>query len=288
VSVDSHKDGRVGSLKPADDPAVDYRSLVRHGYDQCAGRYESVRRDEIQPDIALVIDKLDEGAKVLDIGCGAGVPIAKALAQRFLVTGLDISREMIRLSKRNVPGGTFIHADVMEVDLPASEFDAVVSFYTIFHLPREHHKALFQRIHRWLKVGGYLLVTVSDENADPYTEEFSKLPLSGMVTRRATKPLRSIILWSLRIRLILNANNLMSEAKRSPQLLVSNIYLNSTFESSSFASTVFQIHRFAEQRTTGYQLTHDIMYDQMDYHREEYPKETAPRIENSIQSLSDL
>jgi cyclopropane fatty-acyl-phospholipid synthase-like methyltransferase len=131
-----------------------------------------VRRDEIQPDIALVIDKLDEGAKVLDIGCGAGVPIAKALAQRFLVTGLDISREMIRLSKRNVPGGTFIHADVMEVDLPASEFDAVVSFYTIFHLPREHHKALFQRIHRWLKVGGYLLVTVSDENADPYTEEF--------------------------------------------------------------------------------------------------------------------
>jgi cyclopropane fatty-acyl-phospholipid synthase-like methyltransferase len=126
----------------------------------------------MEHDVKLLMEGLDDGAKVLDIGCGAGVPIAKTLAQRFQVTGVDISGEMILLSQKNVPDGTFIHADVMEVDLPHSEFDAVVSFYTIFHVPKEQHRALFERIYSWLKAGGYLLVTVANEDEDPYTGEF--------------------------------------------------------------------------------------------------------------------
>ena len=160
------------SMKPANDPTVDYRKLVMQGYDQCAGRYGSIRRNEIEPDINLLTDRLDEGAKILDIGCGAGVPIASTLAQHFEVTGVDISREMVHLSRKNVSDGSFIHADIMEVDLPADEFDAVISFYTIFHIPKEHHRDLFQRIHHWLKNGGYLLATVSDENEEPYLGEF--------------------------------------------------------------------------------------------------------------------
>jgi cyclopropane fatty-acyl-phospholipid synthase-like methyltransferase len=159
-------------MKLANDPSVDYRKLVMQGYDQCAGRYGSARRNEIEPDLDLLIDILDDAAKVLDIGCGAGVPIARTLSQHFEVTGVDFSKEMVHLSRKNVHGATFIHADIMEVDLPSAEFDAVVSFYTIFHIPKEHHRALFQRIHLWLKDGGYLLATVSDDNEESYLGEF--------------------------------------------------------------------------------------------------------------------
>ena len=159
-------------MKPAKDPTVDYRSLVKRGYDQCADQYGSMRQNEVEPDVNLLIEMLDEGARVLDIGCGAGVPITRTLAQHFEVTGVDFSEEMVSLSRENVPDATFIHADVLEVNLPAAEFDAVVSFYAIFHIPKELHKALFQRMHRWLKAGGYLLVTVSDKNEEPYTEDF--------------------------------------------------------------------------------------------------------------------
>jgi cyclopropane fatty-acyl-phospholipid synthase-like methyltransferase len=159
-------------MKLANDPTFDYRALVMRGYDQCAARYGSMRKDETEPDVDHLIGLLDEGAKVLDIGSGAGIPVARTLAKHFTVTGVDFSKEMINLSRRNVPEATFIHADIMDVDLPTSGFDAVVSFYTIFHIPKEYHKALFQRIHLWLKVGGYLLVTVSDDNQEPYTEEF--------------------------------------------------------------------------------------------------------------------
>jgi cyclopropane fatty-acyl-phospholipid synthase-like methyltransferase len=159
-------------MKVADDPGVDCRALVMHGYDQCAGRYGATRRSETVPDVDLLIDMLDEGARILDIGCGAGVPVARTLAQRFEVTGVDLSKEMVRLARKNVPDATFMHADIMEIDLPDAGFDAVVAFYTVFHIPKEHHKALFQRIHLWLKVGGYLLVTVADEDGEPYTGEF--------------------------------------------------------------------------------------------------------------------
>ncbi len=159
------------TLKPANDPTVDYRHLVQRGYDRCSAVYEASRQKETEPELELLTGKLSDGAKVLDVGCGAGVPTARALAQRFEVTGVDASREMIRRANRNVPTGAFIHGDILSVDLPSAHFDAAVAFYSIFHLPREEHDALFHRIHRWLKAEGYFLATVSEQSEAPYTEE---------------------------------------------------------------------------------------------------------------------
>jgi ubiquinone/menaquinone biosynthesis C-methylase UbiE len=159
-------------MKPANDPTVDHQELVTHGYDRIARRYGSMRKDETVSDVNLLTDMLGEGAKVLDLGCGAAVPTSRTLVKYFDVTGVDFSKEMVNLARKNVPDATFIHADIMEVELPASEFDAIVSFYTIFHIPMEHHEAVFQRIHLWLKIGGYLLATVSRRNQEPYTDEF--------------------------------------------------------------------------------------------------------------------
>jgi len=108
---------------------------------------------------------------VLDVGCGAGVPLARALARRFAVTGVDISGAMIERARANVPAGTFLQGDIMAVDFPPCRFHAVVAYYSIFHLPREEHVGLFRRINRWLKPGGYLLATVSLSGEASYTED---------------------------------------------------------------------------------------------------------------------
>ena len=73
---------------------------------------------------------------MLDVGCGTGVPIARALAERYRVTGVDVSREMVRVARRNVPEGEFVCSDVMSVDFEPGGFDVVVALYSIFHLPR--------------------------------------------------------------------------------------------------------------------------------------------------------
>ena len=146
---------------PANDPTFDYKALVRLGYDSCAEAYGDSRRVEPKFEVRALLDLMDCTGTLLDIGCGTGVPVSRSLAQQFSVAGVDISSEMIRRARQNVPTGRFICADIMSVSFPLSSFNAVVAFYSIFHLPREQHQELFRRVHRWLKPGGYLLCTLS-------------------------------------------------------------------------------------------------------------------------------
>ena len=158
-------------MQPANDPNIDYKALVQRGYDLCAAAYEEARQDEASPELQLLTSRLPNGSRILDIGCGAGVPIARTLAQHFDITGIDISGEQIRRAQKNVPTGTFIQGDIMSANFPPAEFDAVVAFYSIFHLPREEHTALFRRIYQWLKPKGYLLATVTSNAEAAYTED---------------------------------------------------------------------------------------------------------------------
>ena len=158
-------------MRPANEREVDYRELVRRGYDACAEEYGASRKSRAGDEIRGLLERLEDGASVLDVGCGAGVPIARALSRRYRVRGVDMSEEMVRLARRNVPEGKFVCRDVMSVEFEEGSFDAVVAFYSIFHLPREEHGALFRRIWQWLKPGGYFLCTLSRRNEEAHTED---------------------------------------------------------------------------------------------------------------------
>jgi SAM-dependent methyltransferase len=162
---------RFYNLNPATDPRVDYKAFVKRAYDTCAGAYDEARRAEPGPEIRELMKRLADGSHVLDVGCGAGVPIARSLAARHHVTGVDFSREMIQRARKNVPTGEFICADIMSATFPSSCFNAVVAFYSLFHLPRREHPELFEKLNRWLKPGGYVLCTLSHWSEEGYTED---------------------------------------------------------------------------------------------------------------------
>jgi ubiquinone/menaquinone biosynthesis C-methylase UbiE len=158
-------------MKPADDPRVDYRALVRRGYDRCAARYEAARSREPHAAVDTLAERLDPGARVLDLGCGAGIPVTRALAERFDVTGADFSEAQIRRARRNVPRARFLQADVMDLRFEDASFEAVVAFYMLFHLPLAAQRALLRRLQGWLVPGGHLLATLSRFHEEPYTED---------------------------------------------------------------------------------------------------------------------
>lgn len=158
-------------LRPADDPCVDYRALVRRSYDRLASAYAGSRVGKDHPELEWLLTRLNDGASVLDVGCGAGVPVAQLLAGRFRVTGVDVSSEMIRLARANVPHASFIRSDITSVEFDDSTFDAAVAFFSLFHIPREDHPRLFRRIRDWLKPGGYLMCTLSLDGEAGYTKD---------------------------------------------------------------------------------------------------------------------
>ena len=150
---------------------------VQAGYDALAPRFgEWMARVEGDPWERFVeeLERLSprgSGGRLLDIGCGGGVK-TKRLARGFEVVGVDISEEQLRLARAEVPEATFVQADFAELDFYEASFDAVVAFYSIVHVPRAQHSALFADIRRWLKPGGLFLASLSRVGGPDRTEEW--------------------------------------------------------------------------------------------------------------------
>jgi 2-polyprenyl-3-methyl-5-hydroxy-6-metoxy-1,4-benzoquinol methylase len=142
-----------------------HRRTVESGYDQMAEQYLATKHPEDPLALGALEDLsslLPSEAAVLDLGCGAGVPVTRWLADRgFAVTGVDVSAKQLELALTNVPEGTFLKADMTEVVFAPETFYAVVALHSIIHVPRTEHPTLLESIHRWLKLGGALLATMT-------------------------------------------------------------------------------------------------------------------------------
>jgi cyclopropane fatty-acyl-phospholipid synthase-like methyltransferase len=150
--------------------------IVGDGYDAMADHFADWR-DRIIDDprdwwTEQLTTRLSADARILELGCGAGVPDAKRLAERFRVTGVDISREQIARARANVPEADFIQADFTDLALEPGSFDAVAAFYVLNHVPRDLLSALLARIHSWLVPGGYLLTTFGTSDTDSWVGEW--------------------------------------------------------------------------------------------------------------------
>ena len=147
-------------------PGMDYKKTVREGYNLIAERYLAERTRDSQ-DVRLLhefMEQLPAGAKVLDAGCGAGVPISQMLSERFQLTGVDFSEAQIELARKNVPNGEFICQDMTDLDFAENTFDGIASYYAIIHIPREEHKSLLRNFQRMLKPGGFALLCLGAEH----------------------------------------------------------------------------------------------------------------------------
>ncbi|MEM7113725.1 MAG: class I SAM-dependent methyltransferase [Chloroflexota bacterium] len=146
---------------------VDPKQVVANGYDQIAETYREwssqVRREEREKYTAVILDSFPAGADLLELGCGPAHLSTKVLAEKFTVTGIDISEKHIEMAKTAVSHATFLHADIAALDLPAASFDAVVAFYTMTHLPREEQRDLLPKIADWLRPGGLFVANFGME-----------------------------------------------------------------------------------------------------------------------------
>lgn len=134
---------------------------VAAAYDALAPWFARARRFRERGRLDALLGGLPRGARVLDAGCGSGVPVARHLLRRGLdVTGVDLSAAQLALAARRVPGLRTRRGDLRRVVLPPCAFDAIVAWDVAFHVPRAGHARLFRRLARWLAPGGRLVLTL--------------------------------------------------------------------------------------------------------------------------------
>lgn len=163
------------------------KAIVERGYDTIAPAYlawSSPRPTTTRLSyLKRLIDVLPPGAGILELGCGAGVPSTQLLlAHGLKVTANDISASQILLARQYVPQATLIHGDMASLSFEPNSFDAVVAFYSIFHLPKEEQGGMIRRISGWLKDGGRLLFNLHADEGDKIFDDWmgAKMFSSGL------------------------------------------------------------------------------------------------------------
>lgn len=98
------------------------------------------------------------GKAWLDVGCGTGRHLS-FLRQHYSVTGVDASREMLRVARRRLPGIPLVLGDMRDFHL-GETFDVLSCLYSaIGHLRTERDlEATFANFARHLKPGGVAII----------------------------------------------------------------------------------------------------------------------------------
>jgi SAM-dependent methyltransferase len=149
---------------------------MQNSYDHIAEQWHSNSRDQSYVNrvlgyVDLVLKGLKPEARVLDLGCGTGEPIAKYVAQKgFRVVGVDESEKMLEIAKKEVPEAEFIRDDMVSVQLTGS-FAAGIVWDSLFHIERGYHSSIFNKLAKALEPGGRLLLSVGGSGADSFTSE---------------------------------------------------------------------------------------------------------------------
>ncbi|GAA4427557.1 hypothetical protein GCM10023148_31300 [Actinokineospora soli] len=147
-------------------------------FDLIGKRYDEsfVERDTQIAEVDWLIAQLPQGARVLDLGCGSGLPTARQLLDAgMVVVGVDESRVMLDLAEEQAPGGDYRLGDLRDLS-GLGEFDAAVAFFSLLMLSKADIAATLRSLRAALTGPGHLLISMVQGDFDTFPVNFLGAP----------------------------------------------------------------------------------------------------------------
>lgn len=137
------------------------KDAVRRGYDGLAETYAEERPEDGRGSDILdqFLQSLPKSPRILDAGCGQGLPVLCQLSAEATAVGLDLSRTQLEFARENAPDASLGQGDMTRLPLGDDVFDAVTAYHSLIHVPLDEHRTVIEEFARVLEPGGRLLVT---------------------------------------------------------------------------------------------------------------------------------
>ncbi|MDA0911046.1 MAG: class I SAM-dependent methyltransferase [Proteobacteria bacterium] len=148
------------------------KNRVFKAYDEIVSWFDNARTKDLsleQPYLAYAKEHLPRYAKILDLGCGTGEPIAKFFSDYgYSLVGIDASEKMIQLCRKRFPKHCWIINDMRELQINET-FDLVLAWHSLFHLPHDDQRQILKHIGSYVSPGGLLMFTSGHEHGEVWS-----------------------------------------------------------------------------------------------------------------------
>lgn len=124
---------------------------------------------EFVNEIDKFASQLKKGSTVLDLGCGSGYITNYLSSLNLNAIGIDFSKEMIKIAKKNYPKLEFLLVDFVNIEKHFCEnsVDGLIAIYSLYFIPREQFDSMLKSLSNILKDGGiFLFVTQIGKKED--------------------------------------------------------------------------------------------------------------------------
>lgn len=139
-------------------------TMVRRNYQEIATDFDITRKKEIWPEIRVLAEKVKDGDRVLDLGCGNGRLLEALKEKQINYLGVDNSANLISLAKNNYPHKQFIVADILDLDssdeVIGDDYDFIFCLAVLQHLPGEELRVrALKEMAKRLKESGEIIIS---------------------------------------------------------------------------------------------------------------------------------
>lgn len=117
-------------------------------------------------DAAIFLPHLHNNAHILDLSCDPGRDAEIFIKKGFRVTGIDLSKNMVRAAKKKCPNATFHVMNTKELEFSDEKFDGVWANSSLLHISKKDISQALGEVYRVLKMGGIFYLSLKQGDGE--------------------------------------------------------------------------------------------------------------------------